>query len=252
VTDAPPPPPAKRLTAAAKAKLNELLKSGVSVSDAMRTVSSEPGAFEEVTAPPPPASPPPRLPWKGDDTDWTGVIKKLERLRELDRGFTVFGARTHEYRLAPPLTERALVALEKKWKVRLPPGLRAFYTEVGNGGAGPGYGMLPAEKLERFKPATAYPGVEALRARAPKDSELPANRLLAPWRISQRTGLIAVAHHGCGIYSAVVCTGDVGRVVSVDEDGISELDETLVDHVTAWLDDAIRRFENASDDKAAR
>lgn len=243
MTDAPPPPPARRLTAAAKAKLNELLKSGVSVSDAMRTVSSEPGAFEEVTAPPPPAPPPPRPPWKGDTTDWTSAVGKLERLRELDPSCKVFGAGTHGYRLAPPLTEREVAALEKKWKVKLPPGLRAFYTQVGNGGAGPGYGLLPAEQLERFKPATAYPGVEALRARAPKGGELPANRLLAPLRVSQRTGLIAVAHHGCNIYSAVVCTGDVGRVVSVDEDGIAEFDETLVDHVTAWLDEAIRGFD---------
>jgi hypothetical protein len=44
--------------------------------------------------------------------------------------------------------------------------------------------------------------------------------------------------------SAVVCTGDVGRVVSVDEDGISELDETLVDHFSAWLDDALHRVRS--------
>jgi hypothetical protein len=252
VSDAPTPQPARRLTAAAKAKLNDLMKGGLSVADAMRTVSSEPGAFEEVTAPPPPAPAPPRPPWRGDDTDWTGVVEKLTRLRELDRDRTVFGAKTHEYRLGPPLTAGAVAALEKKWKVKLPPGLRAFYTQVGNGGAGPGYGLLPADKFERFKPATAYPGVEALRAGAPKGSELPANRLLAPLRASQRKGLIAIAHHGCNIYSAVVCTGDVGRVVSIDEDGISELEETLVDHVSAWLNGAIEKLEGGADEKAAR
>jgi hypothetical protein len=136
VSDDPTPPPARRLTAAARAKLNELIKSGAAASDAMRTVSSEPGAFEEVTAPPPPPPPPPRLPWKGDTTDWAGVVAKLDRLRELDTSFTVFGARTHEYRLAPPLTEREVAALEKKWKVKLPPGLRAFYTQVGNDARG--------------------------------------------------------------------------------------------------------------------
>jgi hypothetical protein len=41
--------------------------------------------------------------------------------------------------------------------------------------------------------------------------------------------------------SAVVCTGDV---VSVDEDGIGELDETLVDHFSAWLDDALHRVRS--------
>ena len=132
MSDAPTPQPARRLTATAKAKLNELLKAGVSVSDAMSRVSSEPGAFEEVTAAPAPAPLPERLPWKGDATDWTSVVDKLDRLRELDRERTVFGAKTHDYRFAPPLSEREVAALEKKWKLKLPPGLRAFYTQVGN------------------------------------------------------------------------------------------------------------------------
>jgi hypothetical protein len=164
-------------------------------------------------------------------------------MRALDRGRALFGASRHRYELAAPASEREVAALEKKWKVALPPGLRAFYTQVGNGGAGPGYGLFPVSELMRFKATTPYPGVEALRARAPKTATVPTNRYLAPMRSSQRSGLMGVADLGCGIYTSVVSTGDVGRVVTVDEEGVTETDETLVQHVTNWLDDAIGRFE---------
>src|SRR5690606_29932699 len=126
-------------------------------------------------------SPPLRPAWSGDSTDWSGVIDRLDRLRSVDSIHLVFGARTHGYRLNPPLSEREVRSFERRWKFSMPPGLRAFYTQVGNGGAGPGYGLFPLAELKRFKASKPYPGVEALRARAPRDS-LPRDPLLAPLR----------------------------------------------------------------------
>jgi hypothetical protein len=70
---------------------------------------------------------------------------------------------------------------------------------------------------------------------------------IAPSRLS---GLIVVGTHGCTIYAAVVCSGDAGRVVSFDEDYLSETDQTLVEYYMQWLEteialnETVRRLRN--------
>src|SRR5688572_29597073 len=95
------PPPARRLTEASRRKLNELLAEGVPLATAMQKVAAEPGAFERVSQAPPPKAPdpPPRPAWSGDSTDWQPVVEKLNRLRDLDRDCTAFGANRHRYEL---------------------------------------------------------------------------------------------------------------------------------------------------------
>ena len=234
--------PARRLTAAAQRKLNDLVAQGVPLGTAMQQVRVEPGAFEAVV--PVVAAPraTPRPAWAGDRTDWTRAVEKLDVLRGLDRGRTVFGASQHQYDLRPPATEEQLASIERMLGVALPPGLRAFYLTVGDGGAGPDYGLMPAAELKRRKPASAYPGIEALRAlggRTQAQPPEPTRAVLSPSRLS---GLVTIQTAGCGIFAAVVCTGDVGRIVHYDEDGISETDDTLVGWYERWLDDEIARL----------
>lgn len=194
-------------------------------------------------APPPKAlEPQPRPVWKGDSTDWVPVVEKLHRLRDLDRGCTVFGAQRHRYELKPTVSERQVVAFEKKINVAVPPGLRAFYTTIGDGGAGPFYGLYGMSELNRRSPAKPYPGITSLRALGAQKKAQPAKMIQANIAPSRLTGLLAVLTAGCGIYSAVVCTGDVGRIVHFDDDGISETDDTLVDLYLEWLDKEIARF----------
>jgi len=45
------------------------------------------------------------------------------------------------------------------------------------------------------------------------------------------------------MYSGVVCTGDVGRVIHWDEDHIVETDDTLVAWYDRWLAEHISQFE---------
>lgn len=48
----------------------------------------------------------------------------------------------HRYPLQPPTTAEAIAAAEAKIGVRLPPLLHAIYSEIANGGIGPGYGLI--------------------------------------------------------------------------------------------------------------
>lgn len=67
----------------------------------------------------------------------------LARLCEADRNFVVFGASSHRYRFEPRLSEPELCGWERKHGIELPAEYRAFLTELGNGGAGPFYGVFP-------------------------------------------------------------------------------------------------------------
>jgi hypothetical protein len=71
------------------------------------------------------------------------VVAKLAALEALDRGLELFGAKVHQYKLNPVATESAVAALEARFSFSLPADYRSFVTAVGNGGAGPYYGIYP-------------------------------------------------------------------------------------------------------------
>ena len=63
------------------------------------------------------------------------LLLPVERLQQ------VFGANAHKFSLHPPVLTSAVVAYEEKYEFTFPEGYRRFITEVGDGGAGPFYGI---------------------------------------------------------------------------------------------------------------
>jgi hypothetical protein len=59
-----------------------------------------------------------------------------------------FGAESHEFRLNPPLQEADVIAFERLHNIALPNDYRQFLTSVGNGGAGPFYGVFPLGMMD--------------------------------------------------------------------------------------------------------
>jgi SMI1/KNR4 family protein SUKH-1 len=84
------------------------------------------------------------------------IRRKLARLRACDTAFTVFGASKHRYALNPCLSEEEISAIERALEISLPAGYREFLHEIGNGGAGPDYGLYSLQKsiAESFENAT--------------------------------------------------------------------------------------------------
>lgn len=73
------------------------------------------------------------------------IFEKLAALRAKDVEFKVFGASSHRYKLNPPLTDKEVQHVEEKYRFSAPEDYRLFLTTIGNGGAGPFYGVFPLE-----------------------------------------------------------------------------------------------------------
>src|SRR5215467_2338850 len=71
--------------------------------------------------------------------DVPAVLEALARLRG---HASVFGADVHGFQLNHPISESEVASFEQKHCILLPPDYREFIICVGNGGAGPFYGLF--------------------------------------------------------------------------------------------------------------
>ncbi|MDF2859554.1 MAG: hypothetical protein K0Q87_5405 [Neobacillus sp.] len=73
-------------------------------------------------------------------------IKALvKRAGEIDKNREVFGASNHQYRLNPVVSIDKIHRFESQYNISLPEEYVFFLTKVGNGGAGPYYGLYTFE-----------------------------------------------------------------------------------------------------------
>ncbi len=90
-----------------------------------------------------------------------------ESLRRLGASQTkVFGADGHHFLLNFPMPEPDVLAFEQRHNIGLPADYRRFLTAIGNGGAGPYYGVFPlgmmdglGGKLKAWNEANGFIGV---------------------------------------------------------------------------------------------
>ncbi len=77
------------------------------------------------------------------ELDFGSIRAAIERLKTVSPQPDVFGAKFHRFVLNAPIPSEEVTAFETKHGVRLPSDYRQFLIEVGNGGAGPHYGLFP-------------------------------------------------------------------------------------------------------------
>jgi hypothetical protein len=70
---------------------------------------------------------------------------KLSLLRVRDGNCQLIGANHHKYALNAPLVEKEVADFEVQHQLALPADYRAFLATLGNGGAGPFFGMVPLQ-----------------------------------------------------------------------------------------------------------
>lgn len=76
------------------------------------------------------------------------LIRDLESVRASGSSFGVFGEEAHRYELNPTLSEEELSEFETDRGIRLPDDYRQFLVRVGNGGAGPFYGLFRLGEMD--------------------------------------------------------------------------------------------------------
>jgi hypothetical protein len=88
--------------------------------------------------------------------DRDDITVRLECLGLNDRRRELFGSVAHNYILNPPLDGAEIEAFEIEHGIRLPEDYRFFITEIGNGGAGPAYGLFPFACFEEGRRLSEY------------------------------------------------------------------------------------------------
>jgi hypothetical protein len=134
---------------------------------------------------------------EADDIAELGIM--LQQLRAADTGFRVFGSKQHRYRLGPTLSESELAAFESANRIRLPDDYRRFLAMVGNGGAGPFYGVEPLSTFGRdlSQPFQITTATDALTR---EDLKRLGDR-------DEYPGILEFCHQGCAIHSYLVVNG---------------------------------------------
>lgn len=146
------------------------------------------------------------------------ILRKLDLVRR--QGLKCFGSDHHHFRLSPCLSESAISKFEAEHRIRLPEDYREFLLMVGNGGAGPYYGLLP---LEKWADAVMVDHPDYLARPSPLRPDMAADKpweetLHCPWE-ELFQGTLALVHQGCAYYALLVVTGSFrGRVVYVNLD----------------------------------
>lgn len=135
------------------------------------------------------------------------ILRKLERVKKLDKGFGLFAAHAHRYELNPVLTKFLVNSFETEYRVRLPADYRWFLCYIGDGGPGPDYGVMPLNKSfdtvlseldEEDPPGEDFFSTPFQKPGTPEESK-------ELWYFSP--GMLPVCDGGCGMYCQLCLSG---------------------------------------------
>lgn len=166
------------------------------------------------------------------------IKSKLSKLKSIDKNHKVFGADTHLYKMNPPMKLKEVTAFQKEHSVQLPESYIQFITQIGDGGAGPFYGLNSLEdsiityydendeaKTEYFGLSQPFPHTEIWNieselkdlyaeieaAEEAKDEALSEKLHEKKWDMigapNHDYGRINISDYGCGVQISLVVNG---------------------------------------------
>jgi SMI1 / KNR4 family (SUKH-1) len=144
----------------------------------------------------------------------------------------VFGAEAHDFDVNPPLSEAVVAEFERAHGIHLPSDYRGFLTSIGNGGAGPFYGVFPLGKIDDHFAlrdwgeedigvlSKAFPFEEHWNDLSAKPDDDLVHRDEAEywkqmeafervyWSPTLVNGALPICHQGCALRIVLVVTGE--------------------------------------------
>jgi hypothetical protein len=207
----------------------------------------------------------------------------LRALREARQPPDVFGSQMHGFRTHPPLSDDDVREFEQAHRITLPAEYRGFLIHVGNGGAGPAYGLFKLGEMDDnrghapWREGGGFVGVLSrpfphtgpwndLSGRPAQDDEREMAEdpeYEAEWEQweeeyfspAQVCGAIPICHLGCALRLWLVVTGpEAGHVWCddrADHGGLYPLEQggsprlTFLRWYRSWLDEAMRKLHEA-------
>jgi len=191
------------------------------------------------------------------------ILAKLQRLREADDGFHLFGANSHRYQLGPVLSEGAVAEWEEQFGVTLPQGYRRFLLEAGHGGAGPYYGLFTIDNRHRENAteyeylARPFPWTERFN---PEEFENPCDEEFVECTDGEFMGIhvpgaLSICRYGCAKYFVLIlhgpCIGEVWHDWQAEGSGLYPAVDGagrrlgFLQWYEVWLDESLRWIGSA-------
>lgn len=194
------------------------------------------------------------------------VERILKQAQLIDSQCELFGTSTHQYKLNPPINQTFVDEVEKKYNFQLPNDYVQFITEVGDGGAGPSYGIYQfGNFMRKGKTPRIEKSYEAYRyslGRPFTPQPIPLNE--AEWLaecfgfdieaykenpkkyfayendndLCAMDGFLVLGSHGCGLEYGLITSGErYGQVFDTDNEGIYMfIAYSFTDFYQNWLD----------------
>ncbi len=184
---------------------------------------------------------------------------RIAALATLDPTHQIFGAMNHHWSFQPTLSELEVQRFEGLIGADLPADYRAYLTQLGNGGAGPYYGIGPLAEWEveglasvtvtatmttkdgETKSFTSGTGARPPLSRSSKTSEKFV--LTSPWKVGDAIpeganpfdGCVHLAQIGCGYEAFLVVKGEAAGTVWEDYTAGDGAIAKVADSFGAWL-----------------
>ena len=213
------------------------------------------------------------------------IREDLERCRAGKNLSKVFGAESHQFKLNPVVRKSVVANFEKKHQVLLPDEYRRFITEIGNGGAGPYYGLFKFREMDdcfsfqRWKENDGFVGdlSEPFPHKKPwnglpdypEEDEFDDEDLYEAeierldriyWNPENVNGAFPICHHGCAARSWLIVTGpEAGNVwddFRADDEGLTPATvkrkrrTTFLEWYDHWLQQAVAKLGRARKQKS--
>lgn len=207
------------------------------------------------------------------------MLKQLERIKNKlsilsysDKKFKVFGAEKHKYKLNQCLSPEKVALFESENKCTLPEPYKLFLIHIGNGGAGPNYGLeslkdclfndlhYKTEKL--LNPGKPFPHENNWNLSFTPKHSMEENEALYYEELDEFENLyfshehiygsIRISNLGCGIYENLVVSGsEKGNIwldCRVNDGGICPNHENgerinFLDWYELWLDKSLEELK---------
>ncbi|MET8008208.1 SMI1/KNR4 family protein [Nonomuraea glycinis] len=177
------------------------------------------------------------------------IHRRLEEIRRQDPDHKIFGAQRHQYRLGPRLSTPEVAAFERRIGVELPESFRTFLTEVGNGGAGPSYGLYEIDEAFRLDAMETHEGpLHFFTTPFPHTADWIPPLEAQPGDYEEGhwiTGSLLLAEYGCGAFHRLVVNGEIAGEVWFDDrcaDAGMVRERNFFEWYMSWLDQPHRHL----------